>query len=210
MDNTQTAVAIFDKLADRYQERFMDTSLYHVTLDLFCSHIPKQGAELLELACGPGNVTQYVLHRRPDFHVLGTDLAPNMLRLAQQNNPSAAFQLLDCRDMRTLRRKFDAILCAFCLPYLSKEEAVQLMADAAEMLSPDGVLYLSTMEDEYARSGWQTASSGDRMYQYYHEAAYLLEALSGNGFRVLDLKRIRYDAADGTPVTDLVIVAEKK
>ena len=59
MDKSQNAVNIFNKLAKHYQDKFMDTSMYHETFDIFCSLIKKQNAGILELACGPGNITQY-------------------------------------------------------------------------------------------------------------------------------------------------------
>jgi 23S rRNA G2069 N7-methylase RlmK/C1962 C5-methylase RlmI len=46
-------------------------------------------------------------------------------------------------------------MCGFCLPYLSKEEAVKLIRDAAAILNPDGVFYISTMEDDYSKSDFK-------------------------------------------------------
>ena len=124
MDKTKLAVDVFDKLANLYQAKFMDVSLYHDTFDMFCNNITKQNADVLELACGPGNITHYLLSKRSDFKLLGTDLAPNMIELAKINNPSAQFQLLDSRDIRKLNKTYDAIMCGFILPYLSKEDAI--------------------------------------------------------------------------------------
>lgn len=205
MDKNQIAVNVFDKLANLYQEKYMDTTQYHVTFDLFCAAVKQQNADVLEVACGPGNITQYLLKKRPDFKILGTDLAPNMVRLAAQNNPEAEFQILDCRNIADLGKQYDAIVCGFCLPYISKEESVQWIKDAAQILKPNGVLYISTMEDDYNKSGMQTGSTGDQLYMYFHEADYLLEALTENGLRLLDLQRI----ANGYTISDLVVVATK-
>jgi len=152
MNKTQIAVNIFDKCVSLYQDKFMDVSLYHSGFDLFCNSIKKQNAEILELACGRGNITKYLLDKRPDFKILGTDLAPNMLALAKKNNPTAEFQLLDSREILKLNKTYDAIMCGFCLPYLTKEEAIQLMEDAAKILNANGVIYISTMEDDYSKS----------------------------------------------------------
>ena len=205
MDKNQIAVNVFDKLANLYQEKYMDTTQYHATFDLFCAAVKQQNADVLEVACGPGNITQYLLKKRPDFKILGTDLAPNMVRLAAQNNPEAEFQILDCRNIADLGKQYDAIVCGFCLPYISKEESVQWIKDAAQILKPNGVLYISTMEDDYNKSGMQTGSTGDQLYMYFHEADYLLEALTENGLRLLDLQRI----ANGYTISDLVVVATK-
>ncbi|MCB0696285.1 MAG: methyltransferase domain-containing protein [Chitinophagaceae bacterium] len=208
MNKTKEAVEVFDKHAQAYADKFMDISLYHDSLDVFCGLL-KDNATILELACGPGNITKYMLDKRPDLQLLGTDLSANMLELAKTNNPAAAFQLMDCRDIAGIGRKYDGIVCGFCMPYLSKQEATQLIKDAAAILNNNGALYISTMEDDHNKSGYETGSSGDSIYMYYHEAGYLLHALAENGFTVIDLQRKQYAHNDGVTVTDLLITARK-
>jgi ubiquinone/menaquinone biosynthesis C-methylase UbiE len=209
MDKNKQAIDVFNKLAKVYQDKFMDVSLYHDSFDVFCSHIKKEKASVLELACGPGNITQYLLKKRPDLNILGTDLAPNMIELATINNPQASFQLLDSRAIASLNKTYDAIMCGFCLPYLSKEEAIQLIAEAAKVLANDGVIYISTMEDDYSKSEFKKGSSGDELFMHFHEGDYLTDALRANGFKHIDIKRQNYPTTDGSKVTDLIIIAQK-
>ena len=209
MDKTKIAVDVFNKLAAEYQDKFMNVDLYSSTFDLFCKHIQSENANVLELACGPGNITKYLLNKRPDLKILGTDLAPNMIRLAKINNPAAEFQLMDCRDIDMLYKKYDAIMCGFCLPYLSREETIKLISDSSKLLNPYGVLYLSTMEDDYHKSGFRKGSKGDEIYMHFHQADYLTAALEKNNFRIIDLQRQDYPEQDGTKTIDLIIVAEK-
>ncbi|MEO5776912.1 MAG: class I SAM-dependent methyltransferase [Flavobacterium sp.] len=208
MDQTKIAVGIFDRLATAYQDKFMDVSMYHDSLDIFCESIPKQNATILELACGPGNITKYLLDKRPDFKILGTDLAPNMIALAKENNPDADFQLLDCRDINQLNQKFDAVLCGFGLPYLSKEATIKFIIDSSKQLNPKGILYISTIEDDNAKSGFKTGSTGDKIYQNYHQADYLTEALENNGFKIIEMQRKEYIHNEQN-TTDLIIIATK-
>jgi ubiquinone/menaquinone biosynthesis C-methylase UbiE len=207
MNNTQNVIALFDKHAKGYQEKYMNVDLYGDSLDLFCAQLEKQNAEVLELACGPGNITRYLLNKRPDLKILATDLAPSMLELAKINNPEASFQLLDCREVNTLGKKWDAVMCGFCLPYLSKEDAIQFIQDAANALNDKGLLYISTMEDDYSKSGIQYSSTGDELYMYFHQADYLTEALENNGFKLLDLRRKVYSMQEGVVTTDLILLA---
>jgi ubiquinone/menaquinone biosynthesis C-methylase UbiE len=202
MDKTKTAVNIFNKLAKEYADKFMNVELYADSFNLFCDAIKKENAEVLELACGPGNITKYLLAKRPDLKILGIDLAPNMLELAKINNRNASFQLMDFREIISLNKTFDAIMCGFAFPYLSKEEAVKLIEDASTLLNPGGVIYISTMEDDYSRSGLQKGSSGDEIFMHYHEADYLTKALEESGFIVLNLLRLKQEN-----VVDLVILA---
>jgi ubiquinone/menaquinone biosynthesis C-methylase UbiE len=208
MDKNKVAVNLFNKLAESYQERFMDVNLYGDTFDFFCDNIKTENAEILELACGPGNITQYLLNKRPDFKVLGTDLAPNMIELAQKNNPKATFQLMDCRAIDTIDKKYDAIMCGFCLPYLDKTETTKLIQNASNILKPKGLLYLSTMEGDYDTSGLRKGSTGEEIFMHYYPADFLIKTLENNHLNVIHLSRKEYPANDGTKITDLIIIAD--
>lgn len=209
MDHNAAAVALFDNLANQYQAKYMRQDPYHASFDAFCRRITVPQARVLEIACGPGNITQYLLRQRPDLQILGTDLAPNMLALARQNNPTAEFQLLDGRHISQLGWQYDAIMCGFFMPYLSKEEAIKLIHDAAAQLTDNGTLYISTMEDDYRKSGLQHASSGEALYMYFHQADYLLEALTGSGFSDIEVQRLTTPGQNDTVTTDLLILASK-
>lgn len=209
MDKTKIAIGVFDKLAKLYQEKFMDVNLYGDTFDFFCDTIEKQNAELLEIACGPGNITKYLLNKRPDLKIFGIDLAPGMIELAQINNPNARFQLMDCRKIGTINKKFDAIMCGFCLPYLTKDETIKLLNDASTLLNSKGVIYISTMEDDYNKSGFKKGSTGDEIFMHFYQADFLTSILKKNNFNILKLDRKEYDTTDGTKTTDLIIIAEK-
>lgn len=208
MDKNQNAVNIFNKLAEHYQQKFMDVNLYADTLDLFCELIPTKNASILEIACGPGNITNYLLNKREDYRVLGTDLAPNMIKLAKINNSAAQFQLLDCRNILNLNKIFDGIMCGFCLPYLCEEETMQLIEDTSKMLSSKGVFYLSTMEDEYDKSVLKKGSTGDEIFMHYYTENFLTKHLLLNNFNILNTTRKKTQASDGTEVIDLIIIAQ--
>jgi trans-aconitate methyltransferase len=210
MDKTKIAVDIFNKLASSYQNKFMDVSMYHNSFDIFCDSIQKQSPDVLELACGPGNITQYLLKKRPDLNILGTDLAPNMIELAKLNNPNAMFEIMDSRAITKLNKTYDALMCGFILPYLSQEETIQLIRDSAKVLNANGVIYLSTMEDDYNKSGFRKGSTGDEIYMHYHQAAFLTNTLLANNFRIIDLHRKVYPGPNDEEVVDLILIANKK
>jgi hypothetical protein len=65
------------------------------------------------------------------------------------------------------------------------------------------------MEDDYCQSGFKTASSGDQVYTYYHQADYLTASLNENGFAIIDLQRKESPAPNGTNSKDLLIIAKR-
>jgi len=209
MDKNQNAVTIFNKLANEYQSKFMDVNLYSESLNFYCNTIKKDNAHILELACGPGNITNFLLSQRPDFEILGIDLAPNMLKLAKINNPKASFQQMDCRDINSIEKKYDGIVCGFLLPYLSKLEAMKLISDASNLLTANGLLYLSFMEDDYCTSGIKKGSTGEEIFMHFHQADYITDSLKENDFKILKLERKTSLLQDETETTDLLIIASK-
>jgi len=211
MEKYKETIDTYDKAAKDYQDKFMDMDLYNDTYDKFCELIDKESPDILEIGSGPGNITRYLLYKRPDFKILGIDLAPNMIDLARLNNPSASFELMDCRDIGKLDSRFDAIMCGFCMPYLSRGDCAIMTEDFARLLNHSGVVYISTMEDDYNKSGFEVTSfSGEnRVYIYYHQANYLMDCLRNNGFDIIDLQRKDYPEPDGTYLTDLILIAKK-
>ncbi|WP_262901714.1 hypothetical protein [Chryseobacterium sp. OSA05B] len=76
------------------------------------------------------------------------------------------------------------------------------------MLKPGGVFYLSTMEDDYTKSRFQTSSTGDQVYVNYHQEDYLTEAFEVHHFEVINLQRITSCDKDDVVITDLVLTGK--
>ena len=200
----------YNRLAKVYEEKFMDNPLYIDSYDDFCRFVTKKNATIFDIACGPGNISKYLLNKRPDYQIFGIDVAPNMIALAEKNNPTAEFQVMDCRDIHKINKQFDAAICGFGLPYISKEEAINLIANVSKLISKDGFIYLSTMENDYEKSGFtKSSSSNDMAYIYYHSFNYLQTALNENEFSIVDFFRKDYPEHDGSTTIDLFIIAQK-
>ena len=105
MDRYKETFDTWNKVASIYQDKFMDMALYNDTYDYICNSIAKPKAKLLEIGCGPGNITKYLLSKRPDFDIFGIDIAPNMIELAKKNNPTANFDIMDSRQINNLNQK---------------------------------------------------------------------------------------------------------
>lgn len=209
MDKYQETFDTWNKIAHIYRDRFMDLDLYNETYDCFCELVPAKGAGILEIGCGPGNITRYLLGKRPDFDMTGIDVAPDMLELARQHNPSARFLAMDCRDLRQLDARYDGIVCGFCIPYISQEDITTLFRDCHELLSADGLLYLSFVEGDPEASGYQTGSSGLRLFFYYHTRDHIMQELDRNNFVPVRQFDVPYPKSDTTYETHTVMIFRK-
>ncbi|HEY0977810.1 MAG TPA: class I SAM-dependent methyltransferase [Flavobacteriales bacterium] len=189
-DQNERVLRAFELNAALYESRYMDVTDYASVLDRFLAPLPHR-AEVLELACGPGNITRYLVDRRPDLQVLATDLAPTMLEHARRNVPEAEFRELDCRRIAQLGRTFHGIVCGFCLPYLSPEETEQLIHECADLLHPGGMFYLSALEGELssAREIAPSSGKGEPVFVQFYPEEVLATYLSAAGFGTVHVER---------------------
>lgn len=187
----------------------MDLTMYDGSYREFCDLLTQGRARVLDAACGPGNVSRYLMAQRPDLDLLGIDLAPRMVELARQAVPSARFLVHDCRHLADLQRRFDGIICAFGLPYLSPEELTAFVGAADHALDAGGVLYLSTMLGNSEDSGLQPCSTGDPVYINYHSEDDIIRSLERRGLLVVRQSRTTGPGAASKVTTDLIVIAKK-
>lgn len=192
MDRYKETFETWDKLATLYQDKFMDLDLYNVTYDFLCDSLHEKNSAILELGCGPGNISRYLLSKRPDLKIFATDISPNMIKLASINNPSARFEVMDCRQIDQINSKFDAVICGFCVPYISLSECEKLISDTNHLLKKNGLLYISYVEGYPENSGFLKGSTGDRTYFYFHRTDTLKTILSSHKFEIIRMFNLEY------------------
>lgn len=208
MDQYKETVDTWNNVAIAYQEKFMDLNLYDETYDLVCNSIDKHQAKLLEIGCGPGNITKYLLSKRPDFDLFGIDIASKMIALARLNNPTAHFAVMDCRQMYTLDSMYDGIIAGFCLPYLSVTECYELFTQAYRLLNEYGLLYISFVEGDPSKSDFKIGVGG-RVYFYYHELDAIQSHLHKLNFGGIEIVRVNYKISETVFETHTILIAKK-
>ena len=209
MDSYQETFETWNNIASLYEEKFMSMDLYNKTYEIFCELIVRHNARVLDVGCGPGNITKFLLSRLPNLEILGIDVSPNMLDLAQKNNPKAHFKHMDCRYLNDLQSKFDAVISGFCLPYLSGSDVQKLLADIDKLLSPGGIIYLSIVEGDPKLSGFQTSSNGQRSYFFYHDLESLKQSLDRFSIQILKEIRLEYLTSAKNIEVHTVIIGKK-
>ncbi|MDX1761884.1 MAG: class I SAM-dependent methyltransferase [Christiangramia sp.] len=209
MDRHENTANIFNKYASEYEAKYMDVSLYAQTLDVLLNLIQNGNAEVLEIGCGPGNLSKYLSEKQPGWNLTGIDIAEKMVALAQKNNPKADFQVLDARKIDKINHKFDAVIAGFLLPYLSKEESEEFILKCSRTLKKGGLLYLSFMEGAYVNSGFVGSSQDNKeqLFTFYHDAQYLKSYLEVNGFEIVHSAEI-HNENNKPGVGDRVLISK--
>ncbi|MBD3724470.1 MAG: class I SAM-dependent methyltransferase [Flavobacteriaceae bacterium] len=209
MDKYKETFQTWNKVAYLYQDKFMDLEMYNESYDFVCNSVGKNKAKVLDIGCGPGNISKYLLSKRPDFDILGIDVASNMIELAKKNNPSANFAVMDCREIDSIKNQFDAIICGFCLPYLSESDVEKFLQDCYNLLNKNGLLYISFVEGDPKKSDFQTSSTGNRAYFYFHDINELKNQLSLAGFTEPIVFNVTYKRSENEMEIHTILIVRK-
>jgi predicted TPR repeat methyltransferase len=147
--------------------------------------------DVLDLGCGTGLVgVEVAPHTR---HLVGVDLAPNMIERARRRN---IYTDLHCADLMTVLARggrYDVVAAADVFIYVGKLDAV--IPAIRRVLKPGGLFSFSAeaveAADEPAPQGYCLGSMG----RFAHSADYLRQLAQRNGFgiEVLRNTRIRFE-----------------
>ena len=204
------SVATFDRLAERYAEKYFYLDMYDAYLSRFADRIEVHGARVLDVACGPGNVSAYLGKLRPDLDLVGIDLAEGMISQARLRVPSAKFCVKDCRHIGGLGQLFDASAFSFGLSYLTDDDAKQFFTSLNASLTDSAVLYLSTITSDSGWSGFETSSSGDRVYVEYRSVRDVVFMVEQAGYEVEFSELIESPSNAPKTTQDLILVAKRE
>ncbi|MGI9530468.1 class I SAM-dependent methyltransferase [Lutimonas sp.] len=209
MDENQMTFDAWNNVAAVYESQFMNLKLYDETYDLFLHVLRGVSAEVLEIGCGPGNISKYLIEKRPGLGLLGIDSSVKMLERARLNVPEASFEELDCRTVLSLKSQFAGIVCGFIIPYLSKTERKKLIADCSRLLVKHGILYLSFVHTEMEESQLLKDQKGNCMRFYGHNHLKVTEELRSNSFELLYELSIPFRRKDGSSEDHFVVIAKR-
>jgi SAM-dependent methyltransferase len=146
VDPRQVVERGYDRIADQFLAMVEDEPPAHAqvraryTSALF-DQLP-QGANVLELGCGPGVPTAQALARR--FRVTGVDLSARQVALARRNVPEARFVQADMTQLEVPPASYDAVVAFWSLFHVPRQEQPQLLRDIAGWLRPGG-LFVATL-----------------------------------------------------------------
>jgi SAM-dependent methyltransferase len=128
----------YQKLADYYYDEWGNFSLQYLQLiNYISSEYGYYPESILDIACGTGNLIS-ALHGM-NKQVVGCDISPQMIGIAQKSNPNVEFHTVDMTEIN-LARSFDLAICAFdSINYLlSKNGVSKLFAVVHAHLIPGG------------------------------------------------------------------------
>lgn len=176
-DKTTITIDSYNRCVAQFIKEHMNLGLYEPFFQEF-SDLLKEGATILDLGCGPGNVGKFLVNQNKGYKITGIDLSVEMLKAARQNVPNAEFIHGDIRHL-TLGEKFDAVIISFCIIHLTNDETVELFQKIHELLEENGLMYVSFMSGGTPGFDKVSFSRSCMFFNYYspEEVVKLLESM---------------------------------
>jgi ubiquinone/menaquinone biosynthesis C-methylase UbiE len=137
---------VFSRHAEAYQRRIEDIMARGEALGrarVIELAAPRPGMRILDLACGPGNLTRRLAPQvAPEGEVVGIDLAPGMIELARAARiPHARFEVMDMERLEFGDLSFDVAVCGHGLQFVP--DLLQALREAQRVLRASGRLAAS-------------------------------------------------------------------
>lgn len=136
-----------DLLAD-----YAGRTLRPVEVMLLVRHREELSGRVLELGCGGGRLSGYLIELAREFR--GLDISPRMVAHCRGMYPSGRFEVRDLRDLAGYESGgFDAVLAPFnVLDVLDNAERLRVLGELRRILSARGLLVFSTHNLAFAPS----------------------------------------------------------
>lgn len=204
----------YDKSAKAFDEKIGTLSNYDEAYDFLLTHL-ETNDEVLDLACGPGNIGRYLVNKIPSLSITGIDLAPAMLEVAKQNVPSGNFICSNITDFiiptsttDKSAKQYDVVINGFGLPYLSGEEVVKSFKQSAMHLKKGGIFYISFMEGDKVQKEHPSFNPEITLTVTYHPQKKIESILEDTGFSIIKKYNLDYKESDGSITTDVVLICK--
>ncbi len=182
--------------AETYASRGREPAV--LQLDNFLERLPA-GASILELGCGGGQDSSYMLERGFDVHP--TDGTPEIAaEAARRLNHPVSVLLFEDIDAQA---QYHGVFANACLLHVPRAALPAIIGNIHTALKPSGIFYASFKAGE--------AEGRDRFDRFYNypSAEWLTELYAQFGWRRIEITEMTGSGYDNEPTDWLHVSAEK-
>ncbi len=206
--HTWKTIEAYDKNAQNYADMFDSYAPYATKISDFQNSFIADGANILDLGCGPGNNINTIIKHKPNCRVTGIDLSEQFIKIAKKRFPQFQFMQKHILDI-SLNTKYDVVLASFCIVHLTNQETGELFNKISTVLKDKGTMYLSYMNG--SNQGFESTSfSNDPIFFNYYNDEFIVKLLDKNSLKVAEMSKEKYKEQDGSITMDTFVYLIKR
>ncbi len=154
--------SVYKKFAKEFDEKTACLEIYNESYDYLLNKIQDNSA-ILDLACGPGNVSYFLKKHMPGLAITGVDISEEMIDIAKRRIKDGKFIVKDICEVK-FKTEFYCVICAFAIPYLNLQETAHVARIVNQSLNSNGHFYLSFMEGTKECFEKQSFTDNDELF----------------------------------------------
>ena len=170
------------------------------------SVLPTKLLDILEIGCGTGKNTEYLLTKAKKL--VGADFSAEMLAQAKGKvkAENVEFRQMDLRETWDFaEHQFDLITCSLALEHIENIDFV--FGQARKILRANGLFYIGELHPfkqyQGSKARFETGSGVFELECFVHHVSEFFEVAVKNNFEVVELKEW-FDDDDKTPIPRLL------
>ncbi len=206
MNNKNLIQDTYNHIADLYTDRYFDISSDTDLVERFLKQLPTQ-AKILDIGCGPGNFTQYLVSK--GFQVEGIDIAEEMLRVARAHLPQVAFTQGDMSALPYPDQSFDAVFSAYSLIHIAQADIPKTIIGIQKVLTSKGLVFVLVQKGTSDHLIAEPLMPERQNFVNFFSLDGLVQDFQTNGFEVKEHIEIPINDPDNLTDSVLFLIAQK-
>lgn len=206
MDPTKLVTDTYNQIADIYTDRYFDISSDIPLIDRLLNLLPEQ-AKVLDLGCGPGNFTQYLLSK--GFVTEGIDISEVMLTIAKQHLPQVPFVQGNMSELPYTDVSFDAVLSAYSLIHIPQADIPKTLMGIKRVLKKNGLILVLAQSGSSDHMIAEPLQPKLQNFVNFFSLEQLAKAFQEQGFKIKEHIEIPIDDPDNLTDSLLFLIAQK-
>lgn len=200
----------WDSIADRYLHLFrheFENKPYDLeVLKAFASGLDS-GSYVCDAGCGPcAHVTRILSDY--GLKVVGIDISPRCVLLAQQEQPRLKFEIMNMANMVFADGQLDGLVAYYALHYQPKSTLHSIVREFARVLRPGGRVLIVAKQGKGESWISDPMGSGEEIFWSALGPDELQSLFSKNGFVAVNCT-VREPLPDEIPVPRIYLTAER-
>lgn len=202
---TDKIIEFYSNYSEQYDQTIGVLSQYNQSYIDFVN-MADYKRNLLDIACGPANVSVFIKTLLPAIEITCVDLSEKMLEIAKSKLKVGDFYKADMLHMEITPKKYDLIICAFGLPYINHTQIKQFVSQLDIYAHDHTTIYISCMQGETSGLEAMSFANGEEVFVYHHTKQNVEQHFNDFGYSLIDYRELDYIEPNGSVTIDMVFV----